>query len=147
MFVALSGSPPSPPGVDPATLPPPDKSADGIGVVDVTAQALVEVLAGGSDPEQLAISPDGTRLYVANEDIGEASVLDVASGRIVTSLPVGGEPEGVTISPNGRWVYVTSEADNQVSVIDTAADEVVAQIAVGARPRSSAFSPTTPVRM
>ena len=61
VYVALSGSPPSPPGVDPATLPPPDKSADGIGVVDVTAQALVEVLAGGSDPEQLAISPDGTR--------------------------------------------------------------------------------------
>ena len=86
VFVALSGSPPSPPGVDPSTLPPPDKSADGIGVVDVTAQVLVEVLVGGSDPEQLAISPDGTRLYVANEDIGEASVLDVASGRIVTSL-------------------------------------------------------------
>src|ERR1017187_5314085 len=32
VFVALSGSPFAPPGVDESTLPPPDKSADGIGI-------------------------------------------------------------------------------------------------------------------
>src|SRR5690606_30050114 len=35
LYVALSGSPISPPGTDPATLPPADKGADGIGVVDL----------------------------------------------------------------------------------------------------------------
>jgi len=35
LYVALSGSPLAPPGVDESTLPPPDKSADGIGVFDV----------------------------------------------------------------------------------------------------------------
>src|SRR3954470_15708197 len=34
LYVALSGSPPAGPGVDPKTLPPPDRSADGIGEVD-----------------------------------------------------------------------------------------------------------------
>ena len=34
LFVALSGSPNAGPGVDPKTLPPPDRSADGIGEVD-----------------------------------------------------------------------------------------------------------------
>src|SRR6476646_6993324 len=34
LYVALSGSPLAPPGVDESTLPPPDKTADGIGVVD-----------------------------------------------------------------------------------------------------------------
>src|SRR5262245_30922211 len=34
ILVALSGSPIAPPGVDEDTLPPPDKKADGIGIVD-----------------------------------------------------------------------------------------------------------------
>src|SRR5206468_8271456 len=34
LYVALSGSPNAGPGVDPKTLPPPDRSADGIGEVD-----------------------------------------------------------------------------------------------------------------
>ena len=32
LYVALSGSPMAPPGVDEKSLPPPDRSADGIGV-------------------------------------------------------------------------------------------------------------------
>ena len=35
IYVALSGSPIAGPGVDASTLPPADKSADGIGVFDV----------------------------------------------------------------------------------------------------------------
>src|SRR5215475_6510971 len=35
LYIALSGSPIGGPGVDESTLPPPDKKADGIGVVDV----------------------------------------------------------------------------------------------------------------
>src|SRR5436305_9185227 len=35
LFVALSGSPLAPPGTDESLLPPPDKSADGIGVFDI----------------------------------------------------------------------------------------------------------------
>ena len=113
LFVALSGSPPAPPGIDESTLPPPDRSADGIGVVDIAAGEVVNVINAGTDPEQLALSTDGTRLYVANEDAGEASVVDIASGEILARLPVGGEPEGVRISPDGSVVYVTSEEDNQ----------------------------------
>ena len=141
LFVALSGSPPAPPGVDESTLPPPDRAADGIGVVDLVTRQVVTVLHGGTDPEQVSLSADGTRLYVANEDAGTTSVLDVESGEIIATLMVGGEPEGVTTSPDGRFVYVTSEQDNQVSVIDTAANEVIEQFEVGPRPRSAAFSP------
>jgi YVTN family beta-propeller protein len=141
LYIALSGSPIAPPGVDESTLPPPDRSADGIGLVDARAISLVGILKAGSDPEQTSVSLDGTRLYVANEDVGKASVIEIASGRTLAEFPVGGEPEGVTTSPDGRFVYVTSEEDNQVSVIDTAANRVAARFEVGARPRDSAFSP------
>ena len=40
LYVALSGSPPAGPGVDPKTLPPPDRNADGIGEVDADTYKL-----------------------------------------------------------------------------------------------------------
>jgi YVTN family beta-propeller protein len=141
LFIALSGSPISPPGVDESTLPPPDRTADGIGVFDSTAFRLITILRGPSDPEQTSVSRDGTRLYIANEDVGKASVLEIKTGRTIAEFEVGGEPEGVTTSTDGRFVYVTSEQDSQVSVIETATNTLVKQFAVGLRPRDSAFSP------
>jgi len=120
IYVALSGSPFAPPGVDETTLPVADKSADGIAAVDLRTHRVVKVFPSGSDPEQFVVSPDGSRLYVANEDVGLLSLVDVASGRVVSSLPVGGEPEGVAQSPDGSVVYVTSEEEGTVSAIDTA---------------------------
>src|SRR5471032_568019 len=49
LYVALSGSPNAGPGVDEKTLPPPDRSADGIGVIDLTQAKLLKVLPSGTD--------------------------------------------------------------------------------------------------
>ncbi len=104
IYVALSGSPIAGPDVDESTLPPPDKSADGIGVFDVNQNKLVRIIKGGSDPENFDISPDGKQLYISNEDVAEVSVLDVASGAVIKSAKVGGEPEGVEVTPDGKQV-------------------------------------------
>src|SRR5881394_1675492 len=47
LYVALSGSPRGGPGVDESKLPPPDRAADGVGVVDLTARKLVRTYASG----------------------------------------------------------------------------------------------------
>lgn len=143
LYIALSGSPiEGPPGKRQGPEPPPDKSADGIGVFDIASRSVSRVIRGVSDPEKLAVSRDGHRLYVASEDSGNAVVIDVASGRTLASIPVGSEPEGVRVTPNGRFVYFTSESANQVSVVDAATNQLVKQFAVGQRPRSIAFTPT-----
>src|SRR5689334_16512246 len=51
VYVALSGSPIGGPGVDESKLPPPDKTADGIGVFDVQQNKLLRLIQSGSDPE------------------------------------------------------------------------------------------------
>src|SRR5215472_6584464 len=51
VFVALSGSPIGGPGVDESKLPPADRTADGIGAVDVASGALVRKFDSGRDPE------------------------------------------------------------------------------------------------
>jgi YVTN family beta-propeller protein len=142
IFVALSGSPPAPPGVDESTLPPPDKSADGIGVFDIDQNRLVRVIEGGSDPENFDVSSDGSTLFVSNEDISAVSFIDVSTGKLIKTITgLGGEPEGVTLAPDGKLVYVTTEADGAISVIDVGERKLIKSFKVGRRPRNIAFLP------
>jgi YVTN family beta-propeller protein len=141
IYVALSGSPMAPPGTDESKLPPPDRSADGIGVVDVASSKLLRVITSGPDPEEFDLSKDGKLIYVSNEDAAKASIIDIEAGKITREFPMGEEPEGVTTSPDGKFVYVTSEDDGAVFVIDTAAGKVLKNFKVGLRPRDIAFLP------
>ncbi len=142
IYVALSGSPPAPPGVDESSLPPADKSADGIGVFDVEQNKLLRVIEGGSDPENFDVSQDGKMLFVSNEDVAGLSFIEVATGKLIQTISVGGgEPEGVTLAPDGQLVYVTTEADGAVSVVDVAARKLIKSFKIGRRPRNIVFLP------
>jgi YVTN family beta-propeller protein len=140
LLVALSGSPIRAPGVDESSLPPPDRTADGIGLVDLAARKLVRTFPSGDDPESFDLSPDGRTVYISNEDTAQMTALDLGTGAIRARVSVGNEPEGVTVRPDGRVVYVTCEADNAVAAVDTDTFEVVARIDVAARPRSVVFA-------
>jgi YVTN family beta-propeller protein len=142
IYVALSGSPPAPPGVDESTLPPPDKDADGIGVFDVAQNKMVRMLKGGSDPENFDVSLDGKTIYVSNEDASGVSFIDIAAGTITKTIKTGEEPEGVKLTPDGKLVYSTAEGDGTVSVIDTSAGTLVKTFKVGRRPRNVVFMPS-----
>jgi YVTN family beta-propeller protein len=140
LLVALSGSPIAGPGVDESKLPPPDRAADGIGVVDLATHKLVKTHHSGQDPESFDISPDGTKVYVSNEDAAEMSVLDLTKGAIVSKVKVGEEPEAVTLRPDGQIAYVGCEGENLVFAVDTASSKVVGRVKTGARPRGIVFT-------
>ena len=108
--------------------------------LDARTLKAVRNYIGGTDPECVAVSPDGKRLYLSNEDAGTASIIDVASGKHVSTLIVGTEPEGVTASPDGRLVYVTAETSNVISVIDAKQEKTSANILVDSRPRAVIFT-------
>ena len=126
--------------MDESKLPPADRAADGIGVVDLATHKLVRTLKSGQDPEAFDLSPDGTTMYVSNEETAEMSVLDIASGTVRERVKVGEEPEGVTVRPDGREVYVTCEGTNEVVAIDTKTLKVVGRMKTAARPRSVVFT-------
>jgi YVTN family beta-propeller protein len=140
LYVALSGSPRGGPGVDESKLPPADRSADGIGVVELASRKLLRTLPSGQDPEAFDLSLDDKTLFVSNEETAEMTVIDLTNGQIRTKVPVGHEPEGVSVRPDGKVVYVTAEADNAVFAVDTGSLSVIAQIPTGGRPRAVAFS-------
>jgi YVTN family beta-propeller protein len=143
LYVAVSGVPKCPPPVtdEQCAKLPRDPAADGIAVVDTEKLGRLRVLTGVSDPERVALSRDGHRLYVSEEDAARLAVLDAVSGRVLATVSVGREPEGVRVSPNGRWVLVTSEEDNTVTIVDARSNAIVGKATVGTRPRDLAFSP------
>jgi YVTN family beta-propeller protein len=136
VYVALSGSPSAGPNVDESKLPPPDHRYDGIGVVDLDTQKLINTYQSGADPETFALAPDGRTLYVSNEDSAGLSALDLEKGVVARSAKVGTEPEGVAVSADNRKVYVACETANSVYVVDAASMQVLAQIPTGKRPRA-----------
>jgi YVTN family beta-propeller protein len=139
LYVTLSGSPIAGPGVDEKTLPEPDRSADGLAVVDTRQNRLVRVLKGVVNPEQVAVARDG-KLYAGSED-SQAIAVIARDGARLASIAVAGEPEGVALGPDGKILYVTEEEDGKVLAVDTETNAVIKTIPVGARPRSLAFSP------
>lgn len=139
LIVAVSGSPRGGPNVDESKLPPPDRSKDGIAVVDLATKEVRRV-PGGTDPENFDLSKDGNTVYVANEDAGTATAVDVPSGKVVATVKVGDEPEGVETNPDGSEVWVTSEENGTVTVISTASNKAIATIEVAKRPRSVIFT-------
>ena len=97
LYIALSGSPVAGPGVDETTLPAADKTADGIAVFDVAAGKVLRVLRGISDPEQIAVSPDGGIAFTANGPSNNVTLVDTASMNVVARVAVGDRPWGVVV--------------------------------------------------
>jgi PQQ-dependent catabolism-associated beta-propeller protein len=118
----------------------PRTGVERIAALDTGTLKTVRDYRGGTDPECVAVAPDGRRLYLSNEDAGTASIVDVNNGSTRATLVVGTEPEGVTASPDGKWVYVTAETSNVVTVIDAKTEQVAANILVDARPRVTIFT-------
>jgi YVTN family beta-propeller protein len=157
VYVALSGTPiEAPPQLDSHGNPifkrggddddegqNADKSADGIGVVDVARRKLIEKISVGSDPEEFDLSRDGKQLYVSNEDVMTASVVNIAKRQVEHIALVGQEPEGVTTTPDGRSFYVTCETAGDIYVISATTYQPIAHFKVDPRPRSVAFLPGT----
>ena len=153
VYIALSGTPiEAPPQIDANGNPvfekkkggdeddaTADKAADGIGILNIAARKLTGKLSAGSDPEEFALSKDGRRIYISNEDTKTASVISISGAKLEHIIPVGGEPEGVTTTPDGKQFYVTCEAGGDIYVIDTASYTAVASFKVKGRPRSVAF--------
>jgi YVTN family beta-propeller protein len=124
----------------------PDNNTVSIFDVRNGANTRVAQVPVGIEPNGVAVSPDGSRIYVANTVSGTVSVLaadrtNLAYGTGITTIPVGTEPYGIALTPSGRKLYVANARSNSVSVIDTATNQVIKTITdAGIEPRGIAIT-------
>jgi YVTN family beta-propeller protein len=94
----------------------------------------------GAFPTGIAVSPEGTHVYVVNSGDDSVSAIDADTGTAVT-IAVGHAPYGIALTPDGRKAYVANAGSNSVSVVDTQAHVVTETIAVGENPYGVAVAP------
>lgn len=99
----------------------------------------------GNFARDLAISPDGLRLYVGNYLGNTISVLATHSLSVLATIPFP-TPAGLRVTPDGALLVVSNYAANTVSTIDTATNQIVGQgFFAGFGSNSFAFpDPVTP---
>ncbi len=85
-------------------------------------------------PLNLAVTPDGTRLFVTCEEGDSVVVLDTRAHRKLAEIPVGGQPNSVAFSPDGLRAWVTNRLSDSVTEISVAALRAVRTVPVGDEP-------------
>ena len=91
------------------------------------------------EPEGVAVTPNGSRVYVATADGNAIDVFD-ASLSPIAQIPDSGGPFGLAVTPDGSRIYATDHSAGTVSVVDTAAGEIIDTIPVGNEPTGIAMS-------
>lgn len=97
-------------------------------VVDTEKMAVVSRIAVGIHPNQIAMHPSDSRLFVSCASSNGVWVIDTRRGvvteTIYTSLfpnsPEGSTPDAVAIAPDGKTMFVCNADNNCVAVINIA---------------------------
>ena len=92
--------------------------------------------SGYLSPGEMAVSPDGRRLYVTCEKSDELRVVDTQSGKVIKRIVVGHVPRGLSLSADGKQIYVANSWTDTISVIDAEKLETVRTLATGFEPIS-----------
>jgi YVTN family beta-propeller protein len=94
------------------SFPPHVLASDGL---VFTTEAVIPV---GMSPQNIVVTPDGTRVYVSNVQSNTVSVISTSSNIVLADIVVGDNPNGLAITPDGHFLYVANFVSNTVSIID-----------------------------
>lgn len=87
----------------------------------------------GKDPLELAFTPNGAEVAIANLGSDNVTFFDVASGTVNRTVAVGQTPLSIAATPDGRYVLTADGVSNTVSAIDLATHTLAAKVPVSGR--------------
>ena len=120
-------------------------SRGSLSVVDLTTRRVVKEIELGREPEAMALSRDGSRLFVLNANDDTISVVDTASDDVLRTvdLPLqagfGASPSAIAVSPADGRIYVAEGGDDRVLLLDGDSYAAMGQFATGWYPDGIAF--------
>ena len=94
-----------------------------VAVVDVASRTLLRTIDmpvrhTHMGPQDIKLSPDGQRFYVADSDQGSLWVLDGAATKVIGEIPIGAGTHGIYPSRDAKLLYVTARIAGTVTVLD-----------------------------
>jgi YVTN family beta-propeller protein len=113
-------------------------------VVDAKSLKVVRKVPLTAHPNNVSISHDGKRVYVAiAAPPGAVDVIDTATLTRAKSIPVQGAAHNTYVTPDGRYVLCGSVAGKLLTVIDQKTEEPAWTLAFEAGVRPMAFEQKT----
>jgi len=88
-------------------------------------------------PIEMAISANGTRLYVVCEGTNEVIEVDPIAGSVLRRVHVGERPKSISLSPDGRFLYVANSWSDTVSVVGVEPLKVLRELPAGFEPNAA----------
>lgn len=110
-----------------------------VSVIDLASGTVTTEIEMGLHPSGMALSPDGTRLYVANANSDTVSVIETATDTVAQTLgakpmerlPFGSAPNALCVSPDGTTLYIANGGNNLLGVLDLASGKMRGLIPTG----------------
>lgn len=136
---------------DGRTLYVSESGSDCVAAFDTTSMALINLIHV-RQPDFLALSPDGTRLYISTSARGaidgsnEITTVDISTGQTINKILVGNFIVGMELSHDGKTLYIGRQPiENSfppaIWTIDTASQQVTNRITVpGVGPYEIAYA-------
>jgi len=91
-------------------------------------------------PFNLALAPDGKRLYVVAEENNTLIIVNTVTGKVVKIIEVGYHPHSVIVDNEGKKAYVSNQWADNISVIDLETLSVIDTLKTGSGPAGMALS-------
>jgi YVTN family beta-propeller protein len=111
---------------------------DSITLVQPANDRVLAEIAVGSEPRNVAITPDGTRALVTNRASGTLSVVDLRAAAVTATIPLGLLPYGV-VSGSDSLAYAALQGSAEVVEIDLTGGRVSRRIRVPGTPSGLAL--------
>lgn len=113
-----------------------------VSVIDAASNTTVGTpIPVGVTPNNLAINPTGTKLYMGDSNAQSVYTVDTASKTVGADAVTVNNPWGLIVHPSGNPLYVVSSIDNVAWIINTTTGAIYNNVPVGSRPRGVAVTP------
>jgi YVTN family beta-propeller protein len=81
-------------------------AGDTIDIIDPAVNKVVGHINGMEATHGITVAPDGSRIYITEEDSNTLTVIDGKTLQVTKKIPLSGNPNLVDITPDGRTLYV-----------------------------------------
>jgi YVTN family beta-propeller protein len=108
-------------------------------LVEADPYTFTEIRRITTDPKLhgLAVSEDGSKIYVASDRTGNLQVIDARTGTITGELHLGTDPNQLTLTRDGRFAYVPMRGEDMVAVVELDPLRLVKKLPVPKGPHDS----------
>ncbi|AEW02904.1 hypothetical protein A4D02_02635 [Niastella koreensis] len=99
---------------------------DKVVVFNTTNKSITDSITVGDNPNELCLTKNGKRLFVANANDNSVSVIDVAQRKVIETFntalypnaPNGSTTNGLALSANEKTLYIANADNNCLAVFD-----------------------------